>query len=88
MKKNQVLIRRRRVKSLNTGVKTCHVTSEILIFFPDNGTDHEKLCKPLIYIYVGPHFGTSPVLALGAPSMYCADLSTHSYITGLPCHQK
>jgi hypothetical protein len=28
-------------------VTKSHVTSEILYFSPDNGTDHEKLCKPL-----------------------------------------
>ena len=26
----------------------CDITSEILYFIPDNGTDHEKLCKPLM----------------------------------------
>ena len=46
--KNQILIGRRPVKLLNTYVTKCHVTSEILNFFPDNGTDHEELCKPLL----------------------------------------
>ena len=56
--KNQILIGRRPVKSLNTDVTKCLVISEILYFFPDNGTDQEKLCKPLMYTHLTNFFDT------------------------------
>ena len=63
-KKIKVLIGRRPVIMLNTDVTKCHVTSEILNDFPDNGMDHDKLCKPLLLFwpkYVEQFIVTSPI---------------------------